>query len=532
VTVRGVRLPTVAVVATLVAATGGSSWLAHRANHLEEQRLLSERASEVALILTSDFAGLQTQIATVAAETALNGADPVAFRSASSALTPASGGFTATTALARVSGPAGTVRYLATTGSFNEAPAAALAALMRRTVQAGPSAATSIVIGEGSSRVLGLAHSVGVGGLVVYEQLPLDLEAAASATTTSAPFHELNVALYGEPTQNQDALILSTNEPPPTGNDVATATAPFGVDTWLVATKATTSLTGSLAADSYWLILAGGALFTLVLGFLVETLLRRRDYAVALVAERTVELQDSVRELEQAQEKLVQATRLAAIGQLASAIGHELRNPLGVITNAHYLLRASVARPDGGPDALRHLNTAEREVGAATLIVSDLLDYARARAPVTGPVDVADLIDEVQSVMPAPPEVTITREDLAGLPSVFADRDQLRQVLLNLLSNAYEAMPEGGVVTITTDATTAGRVRIAVADTGMGMDDEVRAQIFEPFFTQKARGIGLGLSVTKRIVETHHGTIAIVSTPGGGTTFTVELPATGSEEVT
>jgi signal transduction histidine kinase len=529
--VRGVRLPTLAVVATLVAVTGGSSWVAHRANRAEEQRLLSERASEVALILTSDFAGLQTQIATVAAETALNGADPVAFRSASSALTPASGGFTATTALARVSGPAGTVHYLATTGAFDEAPVAPLAALMRRTAQAGAAAATSLVFGEGASRELGLAHAVGVDGLVVYEQLPLDLEAAASATTTSAPFRELNVALYAEPTRDQDALILSANGSPPKGNDVATATAPFGADTWLVATQATTSLTGSLAAAVYWLILAGGALFTVVLGFLVETLLRRRDYAVALVAERTVELQDSVRELERAQEKLVQATRLAAIGQLASAIGHELRNPLGVITNAHYLLRTAVERPDGGPDVLRHLNTAEREVGAATLIVSDLLDYARARAPVTGRVDVVDLINEAQSVMPAPPDVTVNREDADGPPHVRADRDQLRQVLLNLLSNAYEAMPEGGVVTITTTESD-GRVRIAVADTGMGMDDETRAQIFEPFFTQKTRGIGLGLSVTKRIVETHQGTIAIVSEPGGGTTFTVDLPAAGSEEVT
>lgn len=528
---RGVRLPTVAVVAALVAATGGSAWVAHRANHNEERRLLSERASEIALILTSDFAGLQTQIATIAAETALNGADRAAFRRAESVLAPVAGGFTATTTLARVD-PGGSVHYLVTTGALKQDPAVPLANLMRRTVVAGASGATSLVFGEGSIRVLGLAHAVTGGGLVVYEQLPLDIEAAESASTTSAPFHELNAALYGEPTQDANALILSTNGGPPHGGDIATATAPFGVDTWLVATRATSSLTGSLAAAAYWLILAGGALFTVVLGFLVETLLRRRDYALTLVAERTEALQDSVRELERAQEKLVQATRLAAIGQLASAIGHELRNPLGVITNAHYLLRTAVERPEGKTDALRHLNTAEREVGAATLIVSDLLDYARARAPVTALVDIADLIDEVLSVMPAPPEVSVTREgDDEGALHAQVDRDQLRQVLLNLLSNAYEAMPDGGVVTITTTATEAG-VRIAVADTGMGMDEQTRAQIFEPFFTQKARGIGLGLSVTKRIVETHRGTVEIVSSPGVGTTFTVELPAHRAEGVT
>jgi signal transduction histidine kinase len=519
------------VVAALVAATGGSAWVTHRANRNEQHRLLSERASEIALILTSDFAGLQTQIATVAAETALNGADPDAFRSASSALVPSSSGFKVTTALARVTEPGAVVRYLATTGSFDTVPSEPLAALMRRTAEGGSAGATSLVLGSGSSRVLGLAHAVGVGGLVVYEQLPLDLEAAASAATTSSPFHELNVALYAEPTRDPDALILSTNGSPPRGNDVATATAPFGADTWLVATQATSSLTGSLAANEYSLILAIGALLTIALAFLVEALLRRRDYALGLVAERTEELQASVRELEEAQGKLVQATRLAAIGQLASAIGHELRNPLGVITNAHYLLRTAVNRPDGGSDVLRHLDTAEREVGAATLIVSDLLDYARARDPITTPVDVPDLIDEVQGVMPAPPEVTVSRDDADGVPEALADRDQLRQVLLNLLSNAYEAMPDGGVVTIST-ASVDGRVRIAVADTGMGMDEATRAQIFEPFFTQKARGIGLGLSVTKRIVDTHQGTIAIVSAPGGGTTFTVELPAVDAEEAT
>ncbi|HVW81401.1 MAG TPA: ATP-binding protein [Mycobacteriales bacterium] len=528
---RGVRMPTVAVVAALVAATGGSAYVAHRANRVEDRRLLSERASEIALILTSDFAGLQTQVTTMAAETALNGADPRAFRTASAALAPASGGFATTTALVRVGRPGGSVRYLVKTGPLDATSAAPLADLMRRAAAAGSAGATSLVLGTGTSRVLGLAHAVGVGHLVVYEQLPLDLEAAASEASTSAPFRELDVALYAAATRDPDALILSINGPPPRGDDVATATAPFGADTWLVATRATSSLTGALAADEWWLILVTGLFLTGVLGFLVETLLRRRDYALALVAERTEELQASVRELEEAQGKLVQATRLAAIGQLASAIGHELRNPLGVITNAHYLLRTAVERPDGKADVLRHLDTAEREVGAATLIVSDLLDYARARAPVTSPVDVLDLIDEVQSVMPPPPDVHVERSDPASAPSVLADRDQLRQVLLNLLSNAYEAMPEGGRVTIavTSDERT---VSIAVTDTGIGMDEQTQAQIFEPFFTQKVRGIGLGLSVTKRIVETHRGTIRIVSALGAGTTFTVGLPAAGAEEAT
>jgi signal transduction histidine kinase len=303
-----------------------------------------------------------------------------------------------------------------------------------------------------------------------------------------------------------------------------TATAQFGADRWLVAVQSTAPLTGSFANQAYWVVLATGLVLTALVGIVLVTVLRRRDYAMALVAERTEALEESMRELEHTQEQLVRSERLAAIGELASVVGHELRNPLGVITNAHYLLRNVLQRKDPDPDADRHLATAEREVGAATLIVSDLLDYARAREPVTSAVDVADLISEVQSVLPAPPEVTVVRADEPGLPSVRADRDQLRQVLLNVLSNAYEAVgPNGGTVTIRT-ASTDAKVSIAVADTGVGMDDETRAQMFEPFFTRKTRGTGLGLAVTRRIVDSHGGVIDIDSTPGRGTTFTVDFP--------
>jgi signal transduction histidine kinase len=308
----------------------------------------------------------------------------------------------------------------------------------------------------------------------------------------------------------------------------------FGADTWLVAVQATSPLTGSFAHQAYWLVLGVGLLVTVLVGFVVVTLLRRRDYAMVLVAERTEALEDSMSELERTQEQLVRSERLAAIGELASVVGHELRNPLGVITNAHYLLRNVLERGQVDPDAARHLSTAEREVGAATLIVGDLLDYARARQPVTSAVDVGDLVTEIESILPAPPGVSVAREEQPDLPAVQADRDQLRQVLLNLLSNAYEAVqanpparPNGGTVTIRTSAT-GGKVSIAVADTGIGMDDETRAQVFEPFFSGKTRGTGLGLAVTRRIVDSHGGAIRIDSELGVGSTFTVEFPVAGA----
>jgi signal transduction histidine kinase len=258
------------------------------------------------------------------------------------------------------------------------------------------------------------------------------------------------------------------------------------------------------------------------MAYLIEVVLRRRDYALTLVDERTAALRTSLGALESAQEQLVRQERLAAVGQLASAVGHELRNPLGVISNSLYLIRG--ATTDSPDERLRrHLSTAEREVSAATLIISDLLDFARAREPIVASVDVHGLVDEALEVAPPPDGIAIARDN-ADVPGVAADRDQLRQVLLNLITNGYDAMPEGGVLKVATSAHN-GRVDVKVSDTGTGIDPETKSHLFEPFFTTKARGVGLGLAVTHRIVGAHQGTIAVDSEPGQGTTFTVSLPA-------
>lgn len=230
-------------------------------------------------------------------------------------------------------------------------------------------------------------------------------------------------------------------------------------------------------------------------------------------------LQESLRETEAVQAQLVLQERLAAIGELAATVGHELRNPLAVITNALYLLRRALA---GGGDPARHLDTAEREVAAASAIVSDLLDYARARQPVMAPIDVADLAAEVLSTVPVSPGVSVVVE--GGATVVAADRDMLRQVLVNLVSNGLEAMPDGGTLSVSTAPTPDGGAQVAVADTGAGIDPDVLPRIYEPFFSGKARGVGLGLAVTQRIVSAHGGDITVASTPGEGTTFTVVLP--------
>lgn len=527
----GLRWATVIVVVVIAGIAVAGALLTRQAAQSEERNLLNERASEIGLILTDSFTSLETQLATTAAETALNGADAHAFKSAAMSLLTGQPG--SSTGLAKAAGPSGPVHFMAVSGTLPKIANAPQAALVRHALTVQPAAVTSSAYGAGSTRILDLAYPVGVGNLVIVEEIPLDPTAAGAATAQGQPFRELQVALYAGPRRDPAILVLTTapgGRVPLTGT-VATATADVGADTWLVAIKATNPLIGSFAANAYWLVLAGGLALALVLGALAEALLRRRDYALTLVDERTEELRSSLIKLEEAQGRLVRQERLAAIGELASAVGHELRNPLGVITNAHYLLRTQLEQQPEGQQALRHLTTAEREVGAATLIVSDLLDYSRAREPVTAPVDVDELITEVEGVIPPPSGVTVTRDVAAGLEPALADRDQLRQVLLNLISNSYEAMPDhGGTVEIAAGQVD-GRVRIRVADSGIGMDEATKNRVFEPFFTRKTRGIGLGLAVTRRIVDSHRGTISIESSPGGGSTFTVDLPSAAKTSV-
>jgi signal transduction histidine kinase len=211
---------------------------------------------------------------------------------------------------------------------------------------------------------------------------------------------------------------------------------------------------------------------------------------------------------------------MAAMGQLASTVGHELRNPLAVIMNVLYLLE-TIAGAEGSEAMLRHLSTAKRETSAATLIVADLLDYSAGRAPMLAPVQVAGLVAEALSVVPPPTGIEVVRHVEPDL-AIDADRDQIRQVLLNLVTNGYDAMPGGGILDVSVRST-GGLAQITVTDTGVGMDEETQANIFTPFYTTKSRGIGLGLAVTKRVVEAHGGTISVQSTPSVGTSFKVTV---------
>ena len=243
-----------------------------------------------------------------------------------------------------------------------------------------------------------------------------------------------------------------------------------------------------------------------------------------LVDERTQELRE-------AQKQLILSEKLAALGQLAGGVGHELRNPLGVINNAIYFLKEIQQNADD--KVIQYLNMIEKEVNNAEKIVKDLLDFARG----TPSVDrewgsVPELVKNVLIQYPAPPSVEVTVNVAGDLPKYYADRRQMSQVLGNLVVNAYQAMPNGGQLTIISERSQdkdSPFVLISIMDNGKGIAPEHMQRLFEPLFTTKPKGIGLGLATSKKYVEANAGRIEVQSEPGKGSNFTVYLPTNNEQ---
>jgi signal transduction histidine kinase len=238
------------------------------------------------------------------------------------------------------------------------------------------------------------------------------------------------------------------------------------------------------------------------------------------------ELRESHAALAAAQDAAVRHARLVAIGELSAAVAHEIRNPLGAVSNCVQLLRAS---PHRRPDDAELLEIVWQETDRLAHIVSDFLAFGRPRPPQLGYVDIHELVQETADFFRRDERsalVGIVIDSAATALSVRADRDQLRQVFLNLLVNACEAMPNGsGTITVAAVAAR-DRVDITVSDSGPGIPSELQARIFEPLFTTKPTGSGLGLAIARRIVEAHGGTLTVSSTPGWGASFTCRLPRT------
>ncbi|WP_438026642.1 sensor histidine kinase [Sorangium sp. So ce233] len=237
---------------------------------------------------------------------------------------------------------------------------------------------------------------------------------------------------------------------------------------------------------------------------------------------------DMAASLHAAQESKLRMEKLAAVGQLAASVGHDLRNPIGAVRNANHYLKKRLSGTALGaePRVAQFLSIVDKELAACTKIIGNLLDFARERRPLFSDCSMRPLVEDAISVVEAPPHVRIQNEVPDALPAVEIDKDQFRQMLVNLIQNAAEAIPAGreGHVRVAARWTGDG-LALSIADNGSGIPDEMRARLFEPLFSTKLKGTGLGLAISAAIVRRHGGTLDVTSELGSGTTFVVEVPA-------
>jgi two-component system, sporulation sensor kinase E len=232
-------------------------------------------------------------------------------------------------------------------------------------------------------------------------------------------------------------------------------------------------------------------------------------------------------QLREAQEKLIKNERLAAIGQVASMVGHDLRNPLTGIAGATYYLKKKL-ESEADKTIMEMLVLIEKDIEHSNRIISDLLEYSREiklELTVTTPKSVTR---DALSLVEIPNNVRVL-DFTHGEPKIMVDAEKLKRVFVNIIKNAIDAMPKGGNLTIKSKKND-GNMEIAITDTGTGISKDNLQKIWTPFFTTKARGMGLGLSICRRIIEAHGGSIFAEGKVGKGTTFTITIPVAPKSE--
>lgn len=405
-------------------------------------------------------------------------------------------------------------------------------ALSAALAKAGDSAVAGPVTfnGKTSSAVFAVGPPLTPSGSAIFLSFSID-PSISSPITAAKPFASLKVAVYGAPKANMTNLLVATvpvSQLPLSNGSVTESTTVAGAK-WVLVAEARSPLIGSFARLAPYIILGLGVFIAVLVGVTVEIVDRRQRYASALVSERTADLQSTLLDLRNAQEALIRSERLTALGEMASVVGHELRNPLAAVINALYLMRRQLGEPAAEP-LEKHLAMAERETTKAASLAEDLTAFVRPREPHKENVDVPTLVEQVIQATPPPAQVAL---DVEVEPlSVSADRNQLAEVLTNLVTNAYQAVgSEGTVRIVARDG--GGKMELSVEDDGPGIDSAIAARLFEPFFTTKHDGTGLGLAIVQRLVEAHGGTVSIDSSATDtGARVVVRLPVRDGEVTT
>jgi len=258
----------------------------------------------------------------------------------------------------------------------------------------------------------------------------------------------------------------------------------------------------------------------LVIGFLAQKDRRRRQE----LEKATAELAEAYRKLQATYEQLKRADRLAALGQLSAGIAHEIRNPLGSIKGSIEILEGEIAADSPKREFIRII---KEETARLNSIVGEFLKFARPPKPSMAPFSLNELIDSTLVLLQRQAQqsgVEIRTMLDPALPALSLDPDQIRQVLLNVMLNGIQAMPEGGVLEIRSTRNAEDGVLVEISDTGAGVPEPDLDQIFDPFFTTKPGGSGLGLFISHQLVQNHGGRISARRNACAGMTFRIDLP--------
>ncbi len=232
--------------------------------------------------------------------------------------------------------------------------------------------------------------------------------------------------------------------------------------------------------------------------------------------------------IEDRTKQLKDSERLVAIGQTAGMVGHDLRNPLQTVIGELYLAKNEVKSLTEGEvksNLQESIHVIEEQAVYMDKIVSDLQAFVQPVKIDKKPINLKELVTNVLASVATPNNIMVQTQIEDDFPQIKADLHLLKRVLINLVTNSVQAMPDGGKLTLIGQVNGEGQVSVTVQDTGVGIPEAIKNQIFTPLFTTKPRGQGFGLAVCKRVIEAHGGTISFESTAGKGAKFTIQFPA-------